>query len=263
MIRGVAPLALLLAILAPGCGAASHDSDSEAALDVLSDPSVPLPSKLSEVGIYPELDLERPSPRALPYRPRSELWSNGLSKQRLLVLPAGKRIHPERVLWQFPKGTLLFKTFSDERGPVETRVLRQVGAKFEYAVYQWEDEDAMLLDGRRNVPLEVRTGEGNTPHTIPSTLTCRQCHESSASQVLGLTALQGFDAELPELAEVFESAPELSDPLPASSTQTRAVLDYFVGNCVHCHNGSVGLASSFDLRPDVPALPRRASCSAP
>jgi hypothetical protein len=26
-------------------------------------------------------------------------------------------------------------------------------------------------------------------------------------------------------------------------------LGYFVGNCVHCHNGSNGAASSFDLRP--------------
>ena len=32
---------------------------------------------------------------------------------------------------------------------------------------------------------------------------------------------------------------------------TSAVLGNFVGNCVHCHNGSNGAASSFDLRPAV------------
>jgi hypothetical protein len=39
--------------------------------------------------------------------------------------------------------------------------------------------------------------------------------------------------------------------LPAYGPLTTSVLGYFAGNCVHCHNGTNGAASSFDLRPDV------------
>jgi hypothetical protein len=39
--------------------------------------------------------------------------------------------------------------------------------------------------------------------------------------------------------------------LPQHGPLTSAALGYFVGNCVHCHNGTNGAASSFDLRPAV------------
>jgi hypothetical protein len=218
------------------------------------DPAVPFPETLREVGIYPlGNDLARPVERAVPYRPRSELWSNGLGKQRLLLLPRDARIDTTSEPWQFPPGTLFVKTFSDLNGPVETRFLRQVGDGFEYATYQWQaDGEATLLEGRLNVDLTVTTEEGATPHTIPSRLTCRQCHESSNTQVLGFSSLQLWSAELgADPGLVFDVPREFEDPIRESDPTSRAVLDYFVGNCVHCHNDGVGLASSFDLRPNV------------
>ena len=39
--------------------------------------------------------------------------------------------------------------------------------------------------------------------------------------------------------------------MPAHGELTSQVLGYLVGNCTHCHNGTNGAASSFDLRPEV------------
>jgi len=46
-------------------------------------------------------------------------------------------------------------------------------------------------------------------------------------------------------------APQLDASLDRFAGDEFAVLSYFVGNCVHCHNDSGGIASSFDLSPDV------------
>lgn len=57
---------------------------------------------------------------------------------------------------------------------------------------------------------------------------------------------------LDALAARLEPAP--SEPyaaLPAHGPLTTEVLGYLLGNCVHCHNGTNGAASSFDLRPST------------
>jgi hypothetical protein len=164
-------------------------------------------------------------------------------------------VDAETTPWAFPQGTLFFKTFSDREGPIETRLLRRTGDGFDYAVYQWSEsrDEAVLLDGRLNIDVQASTDEGPTPHTIPSTLTCRQCHESNATAVLGFDASQLYE-ELDFLGDgdsVFESPPVLPDPYAEVPAESREAVRYFVGNCVHCHNGGRGLATSFDLRPDV------------
>jgi hypothetical protein len=237
-----------------GDGKGQNDSAEDPAI-VPSSPDDPFPEKLSAVGIYPrDLDVAQPTGRAFPYAPRSPLWSDGLFKDRLLVLPEGKTVNTKREPWRFPPGTLLVKTFSDLDGPIETRILRKTEQDFEYEVYRWNDKktEARLLDGRLNIDVEARTEAGTVPHTIPSRLTCRQCHESNDTQVLGFNAMQLWDTDAgSELGSISSPEPKLTDPLPDGSATTHAVLDYFVGNCVHCHNGGVGLSSSFDLRPGV------------
>lgn len=247
-----------IALVLVACGPAEGDTGS--ALDseppiVPSSPDEPFPETLREVGIYPhDLDVARPASRAFDYAPRAGLWSDGLAKQRLLLLPEGKTVDTRREPWRFPPGTLFVKTFSDLVGPVETRFLRKTESAFEYEVYRWNENrtEAKLLDGRLNVTVQARTEGGQVPHTIPSRLTCRQCHESSDSQVLGFAPLQLWNTDAEgRLDGVTSPAPALIDPIATDDRTTRAVLDYFVGNCVHCHNGGVGLATSFDLHPDV------------
>jgi hypothetical protein len=226
----------------------------------LEDAGLPLPQRFSELGLRgvpPE-----PSTSTIPYTPAHELWSDGGEKQRAVSLPEGSVIDardPEA--YEFPLGTLLSKTFSfrtpssPERAvPVETRLLRATVAGWEYAVYGWDEagEDAELLDLRRSERRAVLGPEGEVfEHAIPSRLECRQCHESSQSMVLGVNELQlAASGSIEALAERLTPPPLVPyAALPERGPLTAAVLGYFVGNCVHCHNGSNGAASSFDLRP--------------
>ncbi|HYQ14332.1 MAG TPA: hypothetical protein VEQ58_01200 [Polyangiaceae bacterium] len=230
----------------------------------LDEPLADLPERLSDVGIYPELPALRLAPQALAYEPGYPLWSDGGAKQRALVLPVGASIDAsDPASYAFPSGTLLFKTFSfrtaaspDRVVPVETRLLRLGAEGWELAAYGWDDDaaDATLLDLKRAQTREVLGDDGEpVSHSIPSRLQCRQCHESSPNQVLGLSELQlAKSGSLAALASRLAPAPHAPyDALPEQGPLTTAVLGYFVGNCTHCHNGTNGAASSFDLRPRV------------
>ena len=49
-----------------------------------------LPERLSELGLFADLQRLRPIEQALRYSVASQLWSDGARKQRFLVLPPGE-----------------------------------------------------------------------------------------------------------------------------------------------------------------------------
>jgi hypothetical protein len=223
-----------------------------------------LPTTLSQVGLYRDLSRLTPYGRAIAYEPGYPLWSDGGQKQRLLVLPEGASVDASQPdAYAFPAGTLLFKTFSfrtpqspDTLVPVETRLLRATDEGWEFEVYGWDEDgsDAELLELARAATRTVLSNDDEpVEHGIPSRLQCRQCHESGLSEVLGMSELQlAKSGELERLLPQLEPAP--SEPyaaLPEHGPLTTEVLGYLIGNCVTCHNGSNGAASSYDLRPDV------------
>ena len=228
-------------LLLVGCSDAASAPDAARWLE--RDPLAELPAKLSAVGIYQGSAVANALEPAVAYEPGYPLWSDGGKKFRSVVLPEGSSIDASDAdNYVFPLGTLIFKTFAfktarspDDEVPVETRLLRLKDDGWELSAYAWNDAatDAELLDLKRSQSVEVLGDDGEVvEHAIPSRLECKQCHESADSEVLGINELQR--AKLPE-----------HGPL------TTGVLGYFVGNCVHCHNGTNGAASSFDLRPDV------------
>jgi hypothetical protein len=250
--------------LSLGCGSDAEEPVAASAPTLLTEPLGELPAKLSDVGLYgraPRLDVSLP---ALPYEPSFPLWSDGGQKDRCLVLPLGTSIDAsDKSSYVFPVGTLIFKTFSfrtpqspTEVVPVETRLLRLKDDGWELAAWSWDDAglDAELLDLRRGTTREVLSETGDVvQHAIPSRLECRQCHESSTSEVLGVNELQ-LQQSLTRSELAAKLSPQPSEPyaeLAAHGPLTSQVLGYFVGNCVHCHNGSNGAASSFDLRADA------------
>jgi hypothetical protein len=237
---------------------------------LISNPNNPFPPYLSQVGIYPEApDLTRVSSQAVLYGPIWPLWTNGSDKWRYIVLPDAEVIDnsdPEN--WQFPVGTLLFKTFtySDLTVPggwraVETRIMRVTDEGMEFALYQWDENglDAVLLDMLMPVSLEVTTAEyGTIPYTLPNLLLCRVCHESSVSQIIGFSELQlngplnedepHYQIDHLEEQGIFLN-PISENPaaVVAENELTHEVMGYVHGNCVHCHNGTNGPSSSYDL----------------
>lgn len=250
-----------------GVGACTTTASRDGAVAIAADswlaaPTEALPPTLTAVGLYPDpADRDTVVDPAHAYTPAWPLWSAGTDKTRHLVLPEGTTIdNRERDAWQYPVGAVFFKTFADGARPIETRLLHRTETKWELAAYQWLDDgtDAMLLDGDFEIVVEL--GDDRR-HTIPSTLMCRECHESSPDPVLGDSELQlapllGAESPLSGL----DRAGLLAEPIAGTprtvadhtdDETTRAVLGDFVGNCVHCHNGTDGPSSSFDLDPAV------------
>jgi hypothetical protein len=203
-----------------------------------------LPRRLSEFGVYPKAPDLSVTPKGIyEYEPRFPLWSNGSSKDRLVVPPDASEGMPAPDSDQFAQGTMFFKTFSFEGGerneprPIETRVMRLGGGGWEYYRYLWDASaaDAFLLASRGSEYVSVRVGDDEFDHEVPSELDCKRCHEASEDPVLGFRAVQ------------LESAPISAAP----DAITEQVMGYVLGNCVHCHNGRPTDANSFDMQPEA------------
>ncbi len=224
--------------------------------DYLDDPELPLPELLSELGAFRGT---KPVKQLVPYEPAYPLWSNGSRKDRALALPDGAVVDTsDPDAWGFPDGAMLFKTFSYDAGPVETRILRRIDGDWEYAVYWWDasGDDASLWDETTEPEVPVSVDGASFEHVVPNRLGCRTCHEAHADGVIGLDTRQ-LGATVDGVRQADGLQDWLSHDLPATEPISAADADeqyvkrYAVGNCVHCHDGTRGVNNSFDLSPDV------------
>ena len=173
-------------------------------------PTGKMPMSLKDTGVFDAILKAEGRPASLlEYVPDPELWSNGLSKQRFMLLPRGGKIdNTSRENWLFPIGTIFIKTFFDDTGPagaprpIETRFIRQsdnINIPFEFFVYQWNagTTDATLVvndiegDAEKDVqvPVTIKRTVGGQPfmvnngmpfmHTVPSRKACGDCHEAN------------------------------------------------------------------------------------
>jgi len=218
----------------------------------------PLPSSLHDTGLYAEASGLRVRPENRHFTPQYPLWSDGATKHRWISLPAGQSIDASHaVVWDFPRGTKLWKEFSVDGRRVETRMIERLDdGNWRFSAYAWNDEqsDATLVpsDKSRTVSLP-----GGRKYRIPSEADCRACHAGAAVPVLGFSALQlsadrdplaphaepahADDLNLHELIdkrmlvglprELAETPPRIAAPTPAG----RAVLGYLHANCGQCH----------------------------
>jgi hypothetical protein len=168
------------------------------------------PQRLSETGID--------GADVIAYEPRFELWSDGAEKQRWIRIPPGADIdRTDMDDWRFPVGTRLWKQFSRDGVPIETRMLEKIAPADDawlMVAYQWDEDggDATI------VPDGVANARGTT-HDVPSATQCRGCHDGRHSRVLGYSAIQ-LDTSL---------------MLPGTEID-KAALGYLHANCSHCHN---------------------------
>ncbi|MGF1464699.1 MAG: hypothetical protein ACFCGT_01070 [Sandaracinaceae bacterium] len=251
-----------LALMAMGVAGAMMGCAGPAP-SLLDAPLGPFPERLVDVGLYPDpADRTTVDERALGFEPEHPLWSNGSAKERYLVVPEGGAIDasdPEA--WAFPVGTLAFKTFTyaEDGGerPVETRVIRRRADGWGYAVYRWNDSgtEASLLDLSLSVAVPVTVDGESFEHAIPSRVECQTCHEAGATLPLGLRGVQlsGADGPLSRWSEAGVFAAPIEDPqtIDHPDPDTRWVLSYFQGNCVHCHRDGGAIALDLSLEHEV------------
>jgi hypothetical protein len=129
-----------------------------------------------------------------PFSPQYPLWTDGAAKRRWIYLPEGTAIdasNPRQ--WDFPTGTRLWKEFSFDGRPVETRFLWKASdAGWLAGSYVWNAEgtDAVLAE-RDGVAGAAQIAPGRQ-HDIPSRSDCAACHGESR-RPLGFNPLQLSD----------------------------------------------------------------------
>lgn len=214
-----------------------------------------LPERLSQTGLG--------GAGARAFEPRFPLWSDGASKRRWIALPPGAVVDVSQPdAWRFPVGTKLWKEFSVDGKPVETRffVLGEDG-RWEFASYVWEGADARRAPERG----QRLTLAGGRPYVIPSTADCLACHGGARSPVLGFAALQLGPAVPALLREgLLAGAPAAWARRPpdfiAYTPAERAARGYLHGNCGHCHFDG-GVPRPLPLALEVGARPAALSAA--
>jgi len=169
------------------------------------------PARLSELGVFSDLDKLVPVAGVIPYQVNAPLWSDRALKQRWMALPNDGQFDSaeEQITfdgeeaWRFPAGTVFIKHFElpltdDPRGPstrLETRffVLTEGGA---YGLtYKWNEAgtEAYLLGGGDSRHIQVDAQQGSLLEQTwdyPGRGQCMSCHNANADYVLGVKTRQ-------------------------------------------------------------------------
>ncbi|MEJ0085638.1 MAG: hypothetical protein WDO72_08150 [Pseudomonadota bacterium] len=223
------------------------------------------PQRLSDTGLYVAGSASIVRDDVLPFAPQYPLWSDGAVKRRWIWLPPGTSIDATQPdAWDFPRGTKLWKEFSQGRR-IETRFIeRQADGEWSFASYVWnaEGSEATLVPAAGIRALAVPAAPGGR-YEIPAEADCRACHEGAPVPVLGFSALQlskdrdalaphadapGAWPDLRSLTarQLLKNLPPelLAQPprIAAANSVERAALGYLHGNCGHCHNDDGPLA---------------------
>ena len=239
------------------------------------------PQTLQETGLYADFATLRVDPRHLAFSPQYPLWTDGAQKRRWISLPPGTAIDgSDPDAWVFPAGTRLWKEFSFDGQPVETRYLERLAdGGWLYAAYAWSaDGREARLAPERGLRNAYPLGGGRS-HTIPGVVDCKVCHQGGRTEVLGFSALQlspdrdpgalhselqpgaGLDLEYLVEKGLLVGLPKALQETPprieARSETERAALGYMHGNCGHCHNaqGPLKNIGMFLGQAQDPAVP--------
>ncbi|WP_186775062.1 PQQ-dependent sugar dehydrogenase [Allorhodopirellula solitaria] len=161
------------------------------------------PQKLSETRLFASVADHVPAPGVIPYEVNVPFWSDHSAKDRYIALPEAKSVkfYPKKG-WEFPVGTVFIKTFwmhmdrvsqSDPRR-LETRLMVHSPDGWQGYTYLYKDDgsEAVLLDGSKVLPLEIKTDEGlvTQPYYVPGRSECFACHTEKSGFALGPTTRQ-------------------------------------------------------------------------
>lgn len=167
---------------------ASLDGRILALEDVPAEPSPTLGGPtplLSQTGCFDPGNDMAPTSDLIPFAPSAELWSDGATKQRWMVVPDGKMITAASDGdFEFPPGSVLIKEFRLGGKKVETRffVRQEADEKWAGYSYRWNDSqsDATLVDASGDTATV-----GGQVWNYPSRAQCQQCHTVAAGHALG------------------------------------------------------------------------------
>jgi uncharacterized repeat protein (TIGR03806 family) len=217
-----------------------------------------LPARLSDTGCVNVDDPTLLASNVIAYDVALPFWSDGVQKQRYLVLPEGKtlREHDDGDL-EVPNGTLLIKNFVLGERVFETRFyVRHADGEYSGYSYAWnaKGDDAELVETTRVERV------GDQDWVFPGRDACNRCHTAAAGRTLGLELrqlnLEGDEPQLSRLhaAGAFDEEPSVFDRLPepgGSAPLVDRARAYLHVNCAGCHRPGGPARGGLDLRFDV------------
>ncbi|WP_428819218.1 PQQ-dependent sugar dehydrogenase [Microbulbifer sp. MCCC 1A16149] len=247
------------------------DDDAETAV---------IPAKLSETGLFADLENLVPVSGVLEYSLNTKGWFDGASVRHFISLPNDSQINFTDIdNWNLPVGTVLVKhqsiaTAENPEQPFTTSVLfRQDTGKWQAANYYWNSAgtDADLVNETLTV---MDGGIESRQRAVQSAADCGSCHIGSGSREPLAVHTRQFNrtfqyGESPESAanqlDVFNTIGLFSEDIGSAQNHAQFVAaddtsadlnerarTYLDTNCSHCH------ASSFmDLRYDTPLADTR------
>ncbi len=242
----------------------------------------PFPKKLSAWKLFIGAPAElHPNRGVVPYDLNTTLFTDYATKRRHVWMPPGTAAsYRADDTFEFPKGTILVKTFSYPDGTreriVETRLLVNARDGWVALPYVW---NAAQTDAALDVnadPVDVQWNGTVIHYAIPNSNQCRECHDQSKiTGPIGPKARHlNRDLDYPEgrfnqLAYwtkigYLRGAPDLSriarqavwnDPANGSlEARARAYLEV---NCAHCHSPNGSASNTGLYLTDLQADPMR------
>lgn len=170
------------------------------------------PYKLSDLGVFEDLQSLTPRDGIIPYDVNAPLYSDNALKQRWIAIPNDGVIDSENEkidfsengAWSFAEGTVFIKHFSlqlnegalDSIVPLETRFFIIGEDNERYGVtYKWNEEgtEAFLLGGGASKELDIYEDDDfayTQTWDFPSRDQCMTCHNAAAGHVLGVKTHQ-------------------------------------------------------------------------
>lgn len=238
------------------------------------------PSRLSDAGIFADLDTLTPNPGIVSYEPIVAFWSDHAVKQRWFSIPdlTNRIAFAREENWSFPSGMKWIKHFDLEleRGNpetkrrLETRVLVRNDSGTYGVSYMWNEagtEAFLVGDAGTNFTLTVQDGTNVIQQMweIPSRSACLQCHTPFAGHALSfntreLNQTASMNGMVSNQIALLEAAGYFAAPVPdihtlpafAAADDSNHSLEYRVRsylsvNCVQCHQAG-GTGPTWDAR---------------
>ena len=227
------------------------------------------PVQLSQTGCFNPLNPTEADPALIPYSINVKLWSDGATKRRWMALPDGATIDvaPDGD-FLFPPGTILWKEFTFDGVPVETRAfVRHSDGVWAGYSWEWIGSDAYLLPAGK-----VKELPNGQSYYFPSRAECLRCHTSVANFSLGpelaqlnrdgvypqtnrmsnqLATLDHINVLTDDLTTPLEDIPTYAEVTDTHRPITTRARSYLHINCSGCHRGEGVTQAQMDFRFSV------------
>lgn len=219
-----------------------------------------VPALLSQTGCFGLGG--KPVEALIPYDVKVPFYSDGADKRRWFAIPDGTsiQVRPDGH-FDFPRGSVVAKEFSDKGVKLETRLLvRHDDGNWAGYTYQWDP----VQNDARLVSAQAAGVTARLPRTwyLPHRGECARCHQAAGGYVIGL--------EVPQLDHKIKARTGTYDQLAAfehagllgprsaafpvldtGSVEQRARA-WLHANCAYCHQPEATGQGDMDLRFTTP-----------